>query len=127
MSLENDDRSFEQEIIELNRLRGDLISRGDIPGLGEILADNYRHVHVTGKVDDKSGTLQAFERSPRLCSSEIVDLKIIGDVAIFVAAQQNSVQRADSVEQTPMSVTGVAQRTERGWKFISFHACRDTH
>ncbi len=109
----------------LEARRCELISQGDIDGLSELLADDYVHVHATGRVDDKAAALKSFERLPRRCSRSELDVRVMGDVAVVVGPQINIMARGPGwPEESVLIVTTVLQRSHAGWRLASFHACR---
>ena len=52
-------------LLDLERRRCDAIARGDAAALQALLTDDYVHVHMTGKVDDRAGHIQAVAARPR--------------------------------------------------------------
>ncbi|MCP3732605.1 nuclear transport factor 2 family protein [Sphingomonas sp. MG17] len=118
----------DEELDQLSALeaaRCTAISRNDIESLGELLAEDYVHVHLTGKIDDKAGALAAFGRSPRICWRDGIKVRRIGDTAVIVGTQINErTEPGGSAQRTSASVTTILNRFEDGrWRFVLFHGC----
>jgi ketosteroid isomerase-like protein len=117
----------EAAIVALETRRCELISDGDLAGLGELLTDDYVHVHAIGRADGKDAALKAFERSPRRCSRGEMNVRTYGDVAVVTGPQFNVVVRDNEPpEAFVMIVTTVVRRLADGWRIASFHACRQS-
>lgn len=120
-----DQATAKSAISTLEAQRCELISQGDIAGLAELLADDYVHVHATGRADDKAATLKSFERSPRDCSRGELNIRVYGNVAVITGPQFNLMRPPGGLpEKIVLNVTTVARRGEEGWRLVSFHACR---
>ena len=104
--------------------RCELISSNDIDGFGRLLGDDYAHVHITGRIDDKAGALVSFMNAPRQCWRGELSIRVYGDVAIASGPQINRMPREDgSSEDRTLIATTVLNRRNGEWKIVHFHAC----
>ncbi|WP_354116388.1 MULTISPECIES: alpha/beta hydrolase fold domain-containing protein [unclassified Bradyrhizobium] len=82
------DRSMEQ-LFELEQRRCAALSNGDIAALGELLTGGYRHIHASGRIDDRHDYLSGIAKNPRRVTRSNLDIRIYDDTAIMTGNQLN--------------------------------------
>lgn len=102
--------------IEDRRVRA--ISEGNLRDLKLLLADDYIHVHMTGKLDDRDGHLQAVASLPRRAVISETAVRIYDDLAVITGHLDNHVS-----QPSPRVLHAVCHRVlaRRGdqWRYIS--------
>lgn len=108
----------------VEKKRCEQISAHDIDGFAELLVDDYVHVHITGRIDDKDAALASFRKAPRKCWREGMVVRVLGDTAIVSGPQINRMARdGGNVEDRALIATTVLCRQNGEWKIVHFHAC----
>jgi hypothetical protein len=111
------------QILALEHRRCEAIATGNAQVLSELLADDYVHVHGTGKVDTKSGFISNIREHPRKTERGELTVRIYGDIAVVTGEQFNYMQPA-AAGQTPNKtnnyVTQVLRRVSGRWQYVSF-------
>ena len=116
----------EQEVALLEERRRAALAAGDIVALGELIADDYVHVHATALVHDKAAMLDHVRKSPRAVAPRSPKIRIFGDVAILTGEMINLAAGTAAApgSQTRLYATQVARKNGGRWQFVSFHATR---
>ncbi len=109
----------EDDLRALDALRCAAISDGDLEVLATLLADDLRHVHVTGAVQDKDAYLAALERRPRRAQRGELTVRVEGDVAVMSGIQCNT---RPGHETDRLQVLQVWQRRNTRWQLVDFAA-----
>ncbi len=114
-----------EQIIALERRRCEAIAERAMPALDEILADDYVHVHGTGKVDNKAGFIANIMQRPRGVERGELTVRLYGEVAVVTGEQMNYLPAADGLTsaRTVNLVTQVLHHDGTRWRFVSFHLC----
>lgn len=111
-------------IRDVENKRCELISANDINGFGNLLSEDYLHVHVTGRFDDKDAALASFKKAPRQCWRGDLSVRVFGDVAIACGPQTNRMIRdGGQSEDRTLIATTILNRQAGVWKIVHFHAC----
>ena len=111
-------------IQDVENKRCELISSNDIDGFGKLLSQDYVHVHVTGRIDDKDAALSSFRKAPRQCWRGPLAIRIFGDIAIASGPQINRmVRNGGECEDRTLIATTILHRQGGDWKIVHFHAC----
>lgn len=109
---------------DVERKRCELISANDIDGFGGLLSDDYFHVHISGRIDDKKAALASFRKAPRQCWRGEISVRVFGDVAIAVGPQTNRMVRdGGAPEERTLTATAILNSQGGEWKIVHFHAC----
>ena len=120
-------RTLDSDILAVEQVearRCALISANDIDGFGALLSDDYVHVHITGRIDDKNAALASFRKAPRECWRGELAVRVFGDVALAVGAQTNRMVRdGGAAEERTLIATTILNRRGNEWKIVHFHAC----
>ena len=116
----------EAEVALLEEHRRAALAAGDIEALGELIADDYVHVHATALVHDKAASLNHVRKSPRTVAPRSPKIRVYGDFAILTGEMVNIVPGAGSAEptRTRLYATQIARKSGGKWKFVSFHTTR---
>lgn len=104
------------QIVALEQQRCDAITRGDVTLLSSVLADDYVHVHGTGRIDTKAGFVANVQQHPRRTQRGELSIRFYSDVAVVTGEQVNI---TDGVPAAA-TVTQVLQRDHGKWLFESF-------
>lgn len=114
-----------EQIVALERRRCEAISGCSRPVLEEILAEDYVHVHGTGKIDDKAEFIANIMQRPRRVERGELTVRLYGDVAVVTGEQINYMLSADGVNATRSVnvVTQVLRHDGTRWRYVSFHLC----
>lgn len=100
------------------------INAQDAQALKPLLADDYVHVHATGKVDTREGFIQNVVGSKRISERGPLTIRNYGDkVAVVTGEQVNRTTGPDGVPHAQrLMVTQVAVRDGKAWKYVSMQA-----
>jgi Domain of unknown function (DUF4440) len=108
-------------IVELERQRCEAISKADEKALQSMLAEDYVHVHGTGKVDSKNGFIANVLAHPRRTERGELTVRLYQGVAVLTGEQFNYLAADDGqVKRTRNYVTQVLERINGHWLFVSF-------
>jgi ketosteroid isomerase-like protein len=108
------------QLLDLEQRRCAAISAGDIATLKAMLTDDYVHVHMTGRVDDRDGHLKAVADRPRWTERGELLVRVYGDLAILTGELTNLVVAPNGqVNATRAYCHQVAVRQNGAWRFIS--------
>jgi len=111
------------QIVAAEQERCDAITHGDAHKLGELLAEDYVHIHGTGKVDSKAGFIANIVEHPRRTERGDLTVRIYGQMAIVTGEQYNympSTEPTTTPSRTTNYVTQVVRYSNGRWQFISF-------
>lgn len=96
------------------------ISAGDLDTLRAMLTDDYLHVHMTGRVDDRAGHLAAVAERPRRSERGALDIRVYGDLAVLVGEQVNHGADGEGRPTATRAVCHqVAVREDGAWRVAS--------
>lgn len=100
---------------DLERRRCAAIAAADGDALRALLTPDYVHVHMTGKIDDIDGHIEAIVSRPRAAERGPLTIRLHGDAAVIVGDQTNIVgdQRSTAVAQQ------LAVRQDGRWRFAA--------
>jgi ketosteroid isomerase-like protein len=104
------------ELVALERTLCEAISRGDMKMLDALIADDYTHIHATGRLDDKQGFVSNIAQKPRTTSRASQSVRVYGDTAILIGEQTN--EFADGRALKGLS-QAVAIRQNGTWRFVA--------
>jgi mannose-6-phosphate isomerase-like protein (cupin superfamily)/ketosteroid isomerase-like protein len=107
------------QILALEQTRCQAITAGDVKTLSAMLADDYVHVHGTGKIDTKAGFLANIQQNPRRTERGPLTIRLYGDTAVVTGEQLNYAQAGTSAPVSA-SVTQVLRRVPGRWVYESF-------
>lgn len=110
----------ERELLDLEARRCAAISSGDTGTLRSLLSDDYVHVHMTGKIDDREGHLQAVSSRPRTTERGKLLVRVYGELAVLTGELTNIMSTASGERsETRAYCQQVAARLEGDWKFVA--------
>jgi ketosteroid isomerase-like protein len=105
---------------DLEETRCAAISSGDVDALGALLSDDYLHVHMTGRVDDRAGHVAGVAARPRRTSRGELTVRTWGDVAVLTGELTNHMAMPDgSTREMRAYCHEVAVRRDATWRFVS--------
>jgi hypothetical protein len=107
--------AVEQALTEMERRRCAAIGSADVAALKEVLSADYVHVHMTGKIDDLAGHIEAITLRPRTPERGPLSIRCYGDAAVIIGEQTN---RVDG-KVTLGIAQQVAIRQNGRWQFVS--------
>lgn len=109
-----------EALTSLEAQRCAAISCGDVDRLRDLLADDYLHVHMTGRVDDRDGHLRAVASRPRRTERGPLLVRVYGDLAVITGDLTNHMATSDG---EPTAVRAcchqVAVRHGDRWRFVA--------
>jgi ketosteroid isomerase-like protein len=109
-----------EQLLDLERRRCAAISSGDVEGLGQLLSDDYLHIHMTGATDDRAGHLEAVAARPRTPVRGDVRVRIYGDLAILTGDLANHMNSSDAPGRVVHAhCHQVAVRRDGRWRFVA--------
>lgn len=110
----------ENELLALESRRCAAISSGDTATLRAMLTDDYIHVHMTGKVDNRDGHLRAVSSRPRRTERGSLLVRRYGELAVLTGELTNIMTGANGEpNETSAYCQQVAVRQGGEWKFVS--------
>lgn len=109
-----------KELEELELARCTAISAGDVDALEAMLSDDYVHVHMNGRLDDRAGHLHAVSSRPRQTTRGELTIRLWGDAAVLTGELTNRMKtRDDGIRETHAFCHQVAVRSDGAWRFVS--------
>jgi len=105
-----------QELIELEKKLCDAITGGDINTLNALFADDYTHIHATGRLDDKAGFVSNIAKKPRTTTRANQSVRVYGDTGILIGEQINSFADGRAMKGLYQAV---AIRQNGSWRFVA--------
>lgn len=109
-----------ETLTALEAARCHAISSGDLDTLREMLTEDYAHVHMTGRVDDRAGHLAAVAARPRRTERGDLLVRVYGDLAVITGELTNYQPGPDGTEgATRAYCHEVAVRVGEDWRFTS--------
>ncbi len=112
-----------EQIVAAEQERCEAITHGDAHKLGELLAEDYVHIHGTGKVDSKAGFIANIVEHPRRTERGELTVRVYGQIAVVTGEQYNylpSAAEPTTPVRTTNYVTQVVRYSDGRWQFISF-------
>src|SRR5437879_3673886 len=103
--------------LEQERCRA--LSEQDWPVLEGLLADDYTHVHTTGRVETKPVYIKGMQERPRATSRGDLSVRVYGDSAVMMGTQTNKTARAGQTELRHSQVIQVWVKQAAGWKLVA--------
>jgi hypothetical protein len=110
----------EQALIDLERRCCAAIGSADVAALKELLSEDYVHVHMTGKIEDLAGHIEAITLRPRTPERRALSIRCYGDAAVTIGDQLN---KADG-KVTVGIAQQVAIKRDGRWRFVSTQMTR---
>lgn len=110
-----DDR---QVVLDLEKQRVAAIAAGNVEALKPLLSDDYVHVHMTGKLDDREGHIHAVSSNPRTPVIGETLVRVYGDVAVITGHFDNHMGGPDNDVRKAYCHRVLARRGGR-WQYIS--------
>lgn len=96
------------------------IGAGDLDTLGAMLTEDYIHVHMTGRVDDRDGHLKAVASRPRRTERGDLNIRVYGALAVITGELTNHVVGANGEPTATRAYCHqVAARVDGGWRFVA--------
>ena len=115
----------EAAIVELEGRRRHALMAGDIDALAALMADDLRHVHGSGQVDDKATYLNGVATKYRFHRIERgdLDVRFYGDVAIVMGplSQTVSTTGVEGSKHIEAMTTQTWVRDHDGWRQNTCH------
>jgi hypothetical protein len=113
----------EATLRRLEKQRCAAIARGDVVSLRAILAEDYRHTHASGRVDDREQLLAALEDGgPRTTARGELTVVVDGDSAVIEGPCVTVIQPFEG--RSGKRISGPArqdwERRDGEWRSISF-------
>ena len=105
-------------LLDLEQQRCAAIGACDVKALQHLLADDYVHVHMSGKIDDRAGHCRAVTGSPRKPVPGETLVRIYGDLAVMTGHLDNHMPGPDNVVNRTYCHRIAAKRSGR-WRFVS--------
>lgn len=115
--------SIEDQLNALEQRRLAALSERDAAVLQSILADDYIHVHGTGRLDDRASFIQGILDRPRKSARGPLAFQVYGELAVMRGEQTNQAPSTEG-SLSPLGhfmATQVAHRESEGWRFVSMH------
>lgn len=111
----------EAQINALEQRRLAALKDRDGATLEAVLADDYMHVHGTGKVEDRPTFIKGMLARPRQSERGPLKTRIYGDVAVIIGEQTNLTKNADGSPAPPQHymATQIVRRAKDGWRYVS--------
>ena len=118
-----DPKEAETQLRALEERRLAALKDRDGAALQSLLADDYLHVHSTGRVDDRAAFIKGTLERPRRSERGPLSIRIYGDLAVINGEQTNRSVNADGSRGTASKfmVTQVAHRVKNTWRLVSMH------
>jgi hypothetical protein len=113
------DSAVAAELSKLEQERCRALSEQDWPVLEALLADDYTHVHTTGRVEDKSTYISGMKERPRATSRGDLSVRVYGDSAVMMGTQTNKTDRGGHTELMHSQVIQVWVKQGSGWKVVA--------
>lgn len=105
-----------EALLDLEKRRCEAISTGDVEQLEALLTDDYVHVHMTAKVDDRAEYLRAIAKRPRTTTRGQLEVRIYGELAVLTGELTNQMPGAAAMKAYCHQV---AVRQNGAWRFVS--------
>lgn len=111
----------EKALAALEAQRLDALAKPDGAALRALLADDYVHVHGTGKVEDREAFIRGIVERPRRSERQDLRYRIYGDTAVITGVQINHTLKPDGTTalSTTYYATQVLRRQGGRWRFVS--------
>jgi ketosteroid isomerase-like protein len=108
------------ELRDLELRRCAAISSGDVDALTKLLSDDYVHVHMTGRVDDRAGHVGAVSSRPRRTTRGDLTIRTWDDLAVITGELTNHMTTPEGeAREVHACCHQVAVRTDGSWRFVS--------
>ena len=104
------------ELIALERSLCEAITRGDMKTLDALIADDYTHIHATGRLDDKQGFVSNIAKKPRTTTRSNQSIRVYGDTAILIGEQTNAFADGRALKGLSQAVV---VRQNGTWRFVA--------
>jgi len=105
-------------LLDLERGRCAAIGACDVGALQHLLADDYVHVHMSGKIDDRERHLRVVKDSPRKPIPGETLVRVYGDLAVITGHLHNHMPGPDNVVNKAYCQRIAAKRGDH-WRFVS--------
>lgn len=107
-----------EQIRTLEQRRIALINAHELDALRDLLAEDYVHVHATGKQETREELIEGWRTKPRRSERLELQVRVYGDVAVAVGVQSNQMAGSDTVSKG--RTTQVFHRRGDSWRLVSF-------
>jgi ketosteroid isomerase-like protein len=113
--------SAEAQLNALEQRRLTALKDRDATALQAVLADDYVHMHSTGRVDDRAAFIKGTLERPRRSERGPLLIRLYGELAVMTGEQSNQSVNADGSigAATRFMVTQVAHLEKASWRFVS--------
>lgn len=114
-------------LLKVDATWNDLRLKGDVDGLGPLLADDWMLTHSDGRTQTKAdylGELASRTRSNQQIENEDVSLRIYGDTAIVTGVSVQSGTNGGKPWSGRFRFTRVWVRDGGHWKMVASHSSR---
>lgn len=92
----------------------------DETAMRDLLTDDYTHVHMNGRLEDKAAFMAAFKNRQRVVTREGLNVRIHGDAAIMTGRMLTSRKTDTGAEEILDSfATQTWVRQPDGWKLAA--------
>jgi ketosteroid isomerase-like protein len=113
-----------EELVRLEHARCEAISSGDIEKLGDMLANDLSHTHITGKSEDKPTYLAALRGRPRTTTrGDDLRVRLYGNVAVMTGTLRNSFPSEEPggrPRDSEIQALQVWVKGDQGWQQVAF-------
>ena len=110
------------EVLKQEAERVRAISEQDWPALEAVLADDYTHVHMPGRLEDKKTYVDDQKPRPRITERRDLKVRLYGDnTAVMTGIMINRPPKGEPVEAM---VTQTWIKNGGTWKCVAFQASR---
>ena len=119
-----------RQVLAIEHARTEALTRGDVPALERIMADDVRYVHASGHVDTRETYLDGI-RSGQLkyifWKPKGLHVQVLGDTAVL--SGEYAVRAIDlRVQKTPIDIDllimGVYAKREGRWQLVAYQSTR---
>ncbi len=109
------------EILKQEAERVRAISEQDWPALEAVLSDDYTHVHMPGRLEDKKTYVDDQKPRPRITERRDLKVRVYGDTAVMTGIMINRPPKGETVEAM---VTQTWVKNGGVWQCAAFQASR---
>jgi ketosteroid isomerase-like protein len=113
--------SAEAQLKSLEDHRLAALKDRDAAALQALLADDYIHIHSTGRIDDRAAFIKGTLDRPRRSERGVLSIRVYNELAVINGEQTNQSVNADGTlgAAARYMVTQVAHREKNAWRLVS--------